>query len=156
MWVEGSHKGVGTVTEIESRKSREICETEYTCRFIIYFYFYGNELWNPCRKKLNRNVESILVVFLVFHREWVLEQHVCEMGKRKNTYSTMKFAFETYLIAKAPSVEPSLIVESFTNSCEIKSLAAPGIIGSLGNSRARATMFARVSSCSSPLKGVIP
>ncbi|RDX74341.1 hypothetical protein CR513_45929, partial [Mucuna pruriens] len=60
------------------------------------------------------------------------------------------------LIATAPIVDPSLIVESFTKSCVIKSLAGPGIMGSLGNSRARATMLARVSSCSSPLNGVIP
>ncbi|WRX33169.1 hypothetical protein QQP08_025656 [Theobroma cacao] len=50
------------------------------------------------------------------------------------------------LMADAPIVDPNRLAGSLTSSWEIRSLAAAGTMGSLGNSRARATMLAKIPS----------
>jgi len=40
VWVEGSHKGVGTVTEIESRKSRERFGRRNTHSVSLFFFIF--------------------------------------------------------------------------------------------------------------------
>lgn len=60
------------------------------------------------------------------------------------------------LMAAAPIEDPSRLAGSLTSSPDMRSLAAADTGGSLGNSSARATILAIVSSLSDPLKGVTP